>query len=140
MGAQGRTNSTRAVLRAVICGTGAVEVLYGQHEQFWALPQDGSLGKKWAIAESTGCTVNDSNLKCGRAAVTEKPADKPETPNGIIYLNAHTQYFADGCLECHVEGITPDNAGPPSMQQATCIDHSSSGWNSGPRLGGLSAK
>jgi hypothetical protein len=96
---------------------GAVEVLYGEREQFWALPQDGSLGKKWAIAEGTGCTVSDSTLKCGRATVTEKPADKPEGPSGIIYLNARNEYFADGCVECHVEGIVPDNAGPPSMQQ-----------------------
>jgi photosystem II stability/assembly factor-like uncharacterized protein len=96
---------------------GAVEVLYGEREQFWALPQDGSLGKKWAIAESMGCTVSDSTLKCGRATVTDKPADRPEPPDGMIHLNAHNEYFADGCVECHVEGIVPDKAGPPSMQQ-----------------------
>jgi photosystem II stability/assembly factor-like uncharacterized protein len=96
---------------------GAVEVLYGEREQFWALPQDGSLSKRWAIAEGTGCTVTDSTLKCGRATVTEKPVDRPEVPGGIIYLNAHNQFLADGCVECHVEGIVPDNAGPPSMQK-----------------------
>lgn len=96
---------------------GAVEVLYGEPEQFWALPQDGSLGKKWAIAGGTGCTVSDSILKCGRATVTEKPANEPEVPGGIIRLNANNDYFADGCLDCHVDGIVPDKAGPPSMQQ-----------------------
>jgi photosystem II stability/assembly factor-like uncharacterized protein len=95
---------------------GAVEVLYGEHEQFWALPQDGSLSGKWAITGSAGCTVG-STLKCGHARVTDKPADKSEVPGGIIYLNAHSDYFADGCLECHVDGIVPDSAGPPSMQQ-----------------------
>jgi photosystem II stability/assembly factor-like uncharacterized protein len=96
---------------------GAVEALYGEREQFWALPQDGSLGKKWAIAEGKGCTVSDSTLKCGRATVTDKPADRPEPPGGMIYLNVRNEHLADGCLECHVEGIVPDNAGPPSMQQ-----------------------
>jgi photosystem II stability/assembly factor-like uncharacterized protein len=94
---------------------GAVEALYGEHEQFWALPQDGSLSGKWAIAGSAGCTVG-STLKCGRAAVTDKPADRPEVPGGIIHLNAHDDYFADGCLECHADGIVPDKAGPPSIQ------------------------
>ena len=94
---------------------GAVESLYGEHEQFWALPQDGSLSGKWAIAGSVGCTVGGT-LKCGRAIATDKPADEPEVPGGIIHLNAHND-FADGCLECRVDGIIPDKAGPPSMQQ-----------------------
>jgi photosystem II stability/assembly factor-like uncharacterized protein len=96
---------------------GAVEALYGEHEQFWALPQDGSLSGKWAIAGSAGCTVS-STLKCGRATATNKPADKPEVPGGIIYHNAHNDYLADGCLECPMDGIVPDKAGRPSMQQA----------------------
>jgi photosystem II stability/assembly factor-like uncharacterized protein len=96
---------------------GAVEVLYGEREQFWSLPQDGSLSDKWAIAGATGCTVSNSILKCGRATVTEKPAQKPEVPGGIIYHDARNGYLADGCLECRVNGIVPDKAGPPSMQQ-----------------------
>jgi len=96
---------------------GAVEVLYGEREQFWALPQDGSLGKKWAIADGAGCTISDSTLKCAHATVTDKPVDEPEAPGETIYLNAHNRYFADGCVECHVEGIVPDNAGPPSMHK-----------------------
>lgn len=95
---------------------GAVESLYGEREQFWALPQDGSLSGKWAIAGSSGCTVG-STLKCGRAAVTDKPAYKPEVPGGTIYVNAHNDYFADGCLECRVDGIVPDKPGMPPMQQ-----------------------
>jgi hypothetical protein len=95
---------------------GTVEALYGEHEQFWGLPQDGSLTGRWAITGSEGCTVG-STLKCAHATVTDKPADKPEVPGGIIYLNAHNDYLADGCLECHVDGIVPDNAGPPSMRQ-----------------------
>jgi len=95
---------------------GAVESLYG-HEQFWVLPQDGSLSGKWATAGSAGCTIAGSTLKCALARVTEKPIDQPEVPGGIIHLNAHNDYFADGCLECHVDGIVPDHAGPPSMQK-----------------------
>jgi len=95
---------------------GAVETLYGEREQFWSLPQDGSLSGKWAIAGSVGCTVG-STLRCGRATIADKPADKPEVPGGIIVVNVQNDHFADGCLECHVDGIVPDNAGPPSMQR-----------------------
>jgi hypothetical protein len=94
---------------------GTVEVLFGEHEQFWALPQDGSLTGKWAIAGSAGCTV-DSTLKCGSATVTDKPANRHESPDGVIHLSTHNDYFVDGCLECHVDGIVPEKAGPPSMQ------------------------
>lgn len=95
---------------------GAVEVLYGEHEQFWALPQDGSLGKKWAIVGGAGCTISDTTLKCGRASTTEKPLDKPES-GGIVYLSSSNPYFVEGCVECQVEGIVPDRGGPPSVQQ-----------------------
>lgn len=95
---------------------GAVEILFAEHEQFWSLPQDGSLGPKWAIAGSTACSVNGT-LKCGRATATDKPLDRPEALGGVIFLSAHNNAIADDCLDCHVDEITPDKAGPPSMQQ-----------------------
>ncbi|MGA7629289.1 MAG: YCF48-related protein [Terriglobales bacterium] len=94
---------------------GAVESLYGEHEQFWSLPQDGSLSEKWAIAGTTACTVG-STLKCGHATISDKPAERSEPPGGIIFLSPSHPHFADGCLECGVDGIVPDSAGPPSMR------------------------
>jgi hypothetical protein len=93
---------------------GAVEVLYGEHEQFWALPQDGSLTGKWAIAGSKGCTISGP-LKCGPAVVTDKPAERPEVPGGIIHIEVSNGHFAEGCLECQVDSIAPDGSAPPSM-------------------------
>lgn len=96
---------------------GVVEVLYGEHEQFWSFPQDGSLSKNWAIAESAGCTVTEGALKCGPAHVTEKPLSRPEEPGGVIYVTLKSQHLADGCLDCRVEGIIPDTEGPPSIHR-----------------------
>jgi hypothetical protein len=92
---------------------GAVEVLYGEHEQFWALPQDGSLSDKWAIVGNMACTVNGT-LKCSTAAVTDKPQPRAE---GTIYTSASNAHFADGCLDCSVEPIVPDSPGSRSMSR-----------------------
>jgi photosystem II stability/assembly factor-like uncharacterized protein len=91
---------------------GALEMLYGEREQFWAVPQDGSLSNRWAVGGNTACTV-DTALKCSATALTEKPQPRPEqtTVLGGIFL-------ADGCLECPVEPITPDSPGKPSMSRA----------------------
>lgn len=51
---------------------GIVEDLYGQHERFWALPQDGTMSKLWAIAGNRGCTISGTT-RCGPATVTEQP-------------------------------------------------------------------
>jgi len=96
---------------------GAVESLYGDHEVFWATPQDGSLSKKWAIADGSACTISGSVLKCGRAAITEKPLDKPEGPGGIISINPSNQRLQDDCIDCNVEALPPDDRTvPPSMK------------------------
>jgi hypothetical protein len=86
---------------------GAVEVLYGEQEKFWAAPQDGSLTERWAIAENTVCTVG-STLKCASVSATDKPQPRPEA-KGIVTINLSGAGFAEGCLECDVEAIVPDN-------------------------------
>jgi photosystem II stability/assembly factor-like uncharacterized protein len=88
---------------------GVVEDLYGEHEQFWAFPQDGSLSKNWAIAGSAGCTISHGALKCSSVHVTEKPPSRPEEPGGIIFVTLNNQHLTDGCLDCRVEGIIPDS-------------------------------
>jgi photosystem II stability/assembly factor-like uncharacterized protein len=92
---------------------GALEVLYGEHEQFWALPQDGTLNDKWAIAGATVCAVNNT-LKCASATSTEKPQPHPE---GVVYASVSNGHFSEGCLECRVDPIVPDNPGSRSMSR-----------------------
>lgn len=55
---------------------GVVENLYGTHERFWVLPQDGNLTKIWAIAGNRACTVG-RNILCGPAVTTEQPPQRP---------------------------------------------------------------
>ena len=55
---------------------GVVESLYGTHERFWILPQDGTMTKTWAIAGDQACTVGH-NLLCGPAVVSEQPPQRP---------------------------------------------------------------
>jgi hypothetical protein len=57
---------------------GTVETLYEEREQYWALPQGGSLSfSKWAIAGTHACTIS-SYTDCGLAVVTDKPQPRPE--------------------------------------------------------------
>jgi photosystem II stability/assembly factor-like uncharacterized protein len=100
---------------------GVVEILYKDHEQFWALPQDGSLGQNWAIAGGTGCTIRDDTLKCSPAHVTQQPLDRPEEPGGIISIAFNNRYIVDGCLDCRVEPIISDSAGRPSIHPVRAL-------------------
>lgn len=96
---------------------GVVEVLYGEHEQFWSMPQDGSLNNKWAITGSTACTIN-GDLKCAFAALTDAPQPRPET-RGVIYISVSDKQMAPGCLECKVEPIVPDKPGTRSIAKVS---------------------
>jgi len=66
--------SEMGVCRAQGCyvGDGTLETLYGIKEQYWKVPQDGSLSAAWAIAGSRACTI-DTTIECGPAI----PADQP---------------------------------------------------------------
>ncbi len=90
---------------------GVVESLYGQREQSWDLPQDGSLTEKWALAVNKACTVSDS-LKCATARLVDKPRPRPE---GIVFISTDNGNFAEGCLECKALPIIPDKPGATSM-------------------------
>jgi hypothetical protein len=46
---------------------GFVEDLHGEHEKFWALPQDGTMSRIWASAGDRACTIADTT-KCGPQA------------------------------------------------------------------------
>jgi len=98
---------------------GVLEMLYGERERFWVVPQDGSLSNRWAVAGNTACTV-DTALKCSATTLTENPQPYPgQTTTHAIVLGGN--YFADGCLVCRVEPITPDSPGKPSMSRVQAM-------------------
>jgi len=88
---------------------GVVEVLYGEHEQFWSMPQDGSLSDKWAIAGHGACTIKGT-LKCSSVALTDRLPARPEK-KGIIFISTGSKQIAPGCLECPIAPIVPDKPG-----------------------------
>jgi hypothetical protein len=88
---------------------GAVVSLYGEHEQYWTLPQDGSLSATWAIAGNCACTI-DTTIECGPVI----PADKPQPRRYGLPRSAGKPYkvlnlpFADDCVSCGVKVIRLD--------------------------------
>jgi len=89
---------------------GAVESLYGTHEQFWNLPQDSSLSIKWAIAGDRACTVS-SVVECSQAAMTEKPQPTVPHAGGARFDLKEASVnlaFAEDCAACGVRPIWPD--------------------------------
>jgi len=87
---------------------GAVEILYGDHQQYWALPQDGSLSDKWAIAENRACTI-DTTVECGPASAVERPPQALRNlPRSVGRPQKTTSVSADDCLACFVKTIRLD--------------------------------
>jgi len=83
---------------------GVVEILYGPKEQYWNLPQDGSLTNTWAIAGNRACTI-DTTIECGPAVV----AEKPQPPHRTLRKPKVTSLpFAAGCVACGVTTIRLD--------------------------------
>lgn len=88
---------------------GVVEILYGPKEQYWNLPQDGSLSGTWAIAGNRACTI-DTTIECGPATLAEQP--QPARQNlprsvGQPYKIANLP-FAPDCITCGVKVIRLD--------------------------------
>lgn len=101
---------------------GSVESLYGEHERYWALPQDGTMSGAWALIESRVCTIGPF-LECGPATTTEKPQPRPKSPAGSlqplqtepIRPPAFRVGLPEGCVQCTVDPITlelPTTVGP----------------------------
>ena len=87
---------------------GVVEILYGEHEQYWALPQDGSLSDKWAIAGNRACTI-DTTIECGPAvAVAKPPKAQRNLPRSVGRPWKTALVSVDGCLACGVKIIRLD--------------------------------
>jgi photosystem II stability/assembly factor-like uncharacterized protein len=89
---------------------GTVETLYGEREKYWALPQDGSLSKQWAIAGGHACTIS-ATIKCGPAVVTDAPQPRPPRPRPAPDIAAKAAVptwkvaVPDGCDRCDLNTI-----------------------------------
>jgi photosystem II stability/assembly factor-like uncharacterized protein len=68
-GVRGPNEFSSCTLQGCFLRDGIVEDLYGEHEKFWALPQDGTMSKVWAIAGDRVCTIA-ATTKCGPAVVS----------------------------------------------------------------------
>lgn len=88
---------------------GVVEILYGPKEQYWNLPQDGSLSGTWAIAGNRACSI-DTTIECGAATISEQPQPaRRNLPRSVGQPNKITNLpFADGCVACGVKVIRLD--------------------------------
>lgn len=88
---------------------GAVEALYGAKEQYWNVPQDGSLSNTWAIAGDRVCTVG-TITQCGDAIMVDAPdpsprypPHSPSQPFKVVELP-----FAPDCVACGAKVIRLD--------------------------------
>jgi hypothetical protein len=104
---------------------GTVETLYGEREQYWALPQDGSLSPfKWAIAGDHACTIT-TTTECGPALATEQPQPRSNRPAGSPQLvqtgtmrppaPAFRAGLPEGCVQCTLDPI------PWKLQQRSVL-------------------
>jgi photosystem II stability/assembly factor-like uncharacterized protein len=80
---------------------GAIVELYGEKPVLKALPADGTLSPKWAMAGNVVCTVG-SNLRCADARPSETVPPAPEIDRPISQ-RIDTREPALGCLVCDLE-------------------------------------
>jgi photosynthesis system II assembly factor YCF48-like protein len=80
---------------------GAIVELYGEKPLLTALPADGTLTPKWAMAGNVVCTVG-SGLRCADARPSETVPPAPEIDRPISQSTG-TREPAIGCLVCDLE-------------------------------------
>lgn len=90
---------------------GTVETVYGEHEQYWNMPQDFSLSDKWAIVGNRACTVS-TVTECGPVVVAEQPQPEVWGPGGAQFVEKPPRLiglpFAHDCILCGVRAIRLD--------------------------------
>jgi hypothetical protein len=96
-------------VQGCITTSGAVETLYDPREQYWVLPEGGSLSGTWAIAGNRVCTIN-TTIECGSALMTEnQPAPRLRIPQPLGHPTKVTNLpFAPDCVACGVRVIRLD--------------------------------
>ncbi|WP_035350055.1 hypothetical protein [Edaphobacter aggregans] len=110
------THGVRATTEFQACTTqgcilpyGVIEVLYGESERIFSLPQNLPTTSKWAMVGTKVCIVDDG-LECGSAIASNSPQPAPEDATSAMFQVAYNERYLDGCLECHLGVMTPDPA------------------------------
>jgi hypothetical protein len=103
---------------------GTVESFYGEHEQYWALPQDGTMSAVWAVSQNRACTVGEF-LECGSATITQQPQPRSNRPAGSPQpvqtgtmrppAPAFRVGLPEGCVQCTLDPI------PWKLQQRSVL-------------------
>jgi hypothetical protein len=88
---------------------GVIEVLYGEPEQVFSLPQNLPTTPKWAMTGTRVCMVDDG-LECGSAIASSSPQPAPEDATSSMFQVAYNERYLEGCLECHLGVLKPDPA------------------------------
>jgi hypothetical protein len=90
---------------------GTAEISYTDQPKYWAMRQDFSFSKVWAVTGSRACTIS-SVTECGPALVTDKPQASVWGPGGSRFHMKPPKLinfaFAEGCTACGVKAIWPD--------------------------------
>lgn len=87
---------------------GIVEALYGPREQYWAVPQDGSLTNRWAIAGNRLCTIGGS-LRCATVQISGGLESGTAAPSESHLEGKFANLpFAKDCVACAVWRIPLD--------------------------------
>ncbi len=100
---------------------GTVESLYGEHEQYWAMPQDGTMTSIWARTQDRACTA-DEFVECGPSTITDAPQPRSfrlRQPVGAATQSPPPLPFRpgvpEGCTQCTLEPI------PWNLQQRSVL-------------------
>jgi len=87
---------------------GLVETLYGAHEQYWAVPRDGSLTNRWAIAGNRLCTIGGS-FRCATVQISGGPESGTVAPSESHLEGKFVNLpFSKDCVACAVRRIPLD--------------------------------
>jgi len=86
---------------------GVVEVLFGDTEKVWSLPQDLPMTSRWAMAGTSICMIRNG-LKCGTAIDSDVPQPMPDEAGPMMFQVDQNQPFIEGCVDCHFTEIPPD--------------------------------
>lgn len=86
---------------------GLVETLYGSHEQYWAVPQDGSLTNTWAMAGDRLCTIGGW-FRCATVQASDREPSETVPSESHLEGKFVNLPFAKDCVACAVRRIPLD--------------------------------
>jgi hypothetical protein len=86
---------------------GVIEVLFGDAEKIWSLPQNFPTSRNWAMARGKACMVSNQ-LACGSAIESDAPQPPPENAGSQMFQAQSNQPLVEGCIVCHLAPLKLD--------------------------------